>query len=275
MKITQQQYNTIPFQYARDVQEGNIVVGKYIKLAIARFYKWIEQADQQGYYLDDKAGQKVIDFFPTFLSHTKGPLAGSPFRLSPYQQFIVYNIFAWKEKATGKRRINNVYDKLGRKNGKTAFLSGLGLYLESFDGEESPEIFVGATKEAQAKTLWAQAVQFIKKSSMLREIGFEHYRRDIKFPRNMGSIQFLGGDSKTLDSLNPSAAFIDEYHAHKDDGVREVLESAMGARTNPLVYKITTAGTNIYSVCNAAEKVYKEILEGIKEDDHTLIMIHD
>src|SRR5690606_38911504 len=68
---------------------------------------------------------------------------------------------------------------------------------------------------------------------------------------------------------------IDEYHAHKDDSVREVLESAMGAREQPLIYIITTAGFNIASACKHYEDVCKEILDGQKEDDGTVIMIHD
>ncbi len=277
MKITPKQRNSIPFQYAQAVLDGKIVTGKYIKLAAQRFFDWIDKADEDGYYLDHNAGMKVIDFFPTFLKHTKGPLAKppQPFVLSPFQQFTAYNIFAWKSSATGFRRINKVYDKQARKGGKTAFLAGLALEMQSFDGEASPEIYVGATKEMQAKTLWKQSVDFIKKSPALKKIGFEYYQREIRFTRNLGTFTFLGGDSKTLDSLNPSLAIIDEYHAHRDDSILEVLESAMGARTNPLVYIITTAGTNIYSVCKNAEDVFKEILEGKKKDDHTFIMIHD
>ena len=88
-------------------------------------------------------------------------------------------------------------------------------------------------------------------------------------------MMFLGGDSKTQDGLNPSISIIDEYHAHKDDSVREVLESAMGARENPLIYIITTAGFNTAGVCKQAEDVYKDILDENKDDDNTLIMIHD
>jgi len=278
LTISPAQYNSIPFQYARDVLAGNIVVGNKIKLAVKRFYQWIDDADKDGFYLDHKAGLKVIDFFPAFLKHTKGPLAKHPakeFTLSPYQQFTAYNIFAWKKQENGLRRINTVYDKQARKNGKTAFLAGLGLYVIAFEGQSSPEVFVGATKEAQAKLLWDQAYDFIQKSPALRYIGFKTFQREIKFPRNIGSFKFLGGDSKTQDGLNPSLSLIDEYHAHKDDGVREVLESAMGARLNPLTYLITTAGTNVYSVCKAAEDTYVEILEGEKTDHHTFIMIHD
>ena len=282
MKLTKEIKNSIPFQYAYGVREGKIITGKRIKQAVERFFSWIKTADQDGYYLDHNAGDDIIDFFELFLKHTKGPKANEPFILSPYQQFTLYNIAAWKDVKTGNRRIKTVYEKVARKNGKTAVLSGAGLFFESFDEEEGAEIYAGATKEAQAKIVWEQAFDFILKSLPLRKIGFKNTQREIRFSHKessgnikKGFFRFLGGDSKTQDGLNPSFAIIDEYHAHKDDSVREVLESAMGARLNPLLYIITTAGFNMQSVCKAAEDVYIDILEGHKKDDHTFIMIHD
>lgn len=274
MKLPKEIQNSIPLQYAFDVREGKITAGKYIKLAVERFFSWLDTAEQDGYYLDHAAGMHIIDFFALFLRHTKGPIAGEPLSLSPYQQFTLYNVMAWKD-TKGNRRIRTVYEKVARKNGKTAIQAGLGLYFLTFDDEASPEIYAGATKEAQAKIVWEQAYDYVLKSLPLRKIGVKNTQREIRFARAMGKFRFLGGDSKTQDGLNPSLAVIDEYHAHKDDGVREVLESAMGARSNPLLYIITTAGFNTQSVCKAAEDVYKEILEGHKKDDHTFVMIHD
>lgn len=278
MKITPEMKASVPFQYAYDVLDGKIVTGKWIKLAAKRFFDWIETADQDGYYLDHNEAVFFLEMFPALFIHTKGPLAKikAPFRLSPYQQFTIYNIFAWKKVEDKLRRINFVYEAVARKNGKTTQLSGLGLICQSLDGEEGAEIYVGATKEAQAKVLWDQAFDFVVKSLALRSIGFKNTTREIRFTQGdiSGVFRFLGGDSKTLDGLNPSVAFIDEYHAHKDDTVREVLESAMGARDNPLVYIITTAGFNLKSACKAAEDSYKDILLELNKDDHTLIMIH-
>ena len=276
MHLTPEILQSIPFQYAQSVRNGDIVTGNYIKLAIERFFSWIETAEDDGFYLDHTEGMYVVNFFPRYLVHTKGPMAKAKlaFELSPYQAFTIYNIFAWKRKDNDLRRINFVYETVARKNGKTTQLAGLGLYCEALDGEEGPEIYVGATKEAQAKTLWEQAFSFVEKSLKLRQLGFRNTQREIRFQKMSGVFRFLGGDSKTLDGLNPSVAFVDEYHAHKDDSVREVLESAMGARDNPLVYIITTAGFNLKSACKLAEDSYKDILKGINKDNHTLIMIH-
>ncbi len=276
MKISKQMMQSVPFQYAEDVLKGRIVTGQNVKLAVERFYEMIE--GENDYLLDNNEGMKVINFFPTFLKHTKGQDAGKPFHLSPYQQFTYYNIFAWKrhnEQGQITRLFRTVYEKVARKNGKTAGLAGLGLYCQGFDNEHGPEIYVGATKEGQAKILWEQAYQFVFKSLQLRKGGYRNMQREIRTGFNLGVFRFLGGDSKSLDGLNPNLSIIDEYHAHATDGVREILESAMGARLNPLTYIITTAGTNISSVCKSYEDVAIDILKGVKKDDSTFIMMHD
>lgn len=280
MIVTEEMKKSTAFKYADDVRSGRIIVGKYIMKAVLRFYDWIEKAHQKGYHLDHDNGQHVIIFFEMLIKHTKGVKAGEYFHLSPYQQFTLYNLFAWKKKnSDGKmvRVIKTVYEKVARKNGKTALLAGLGLYCQAFDDEQGSEIYVGATKEAQAKILWEQAHAFVYKGLNLRKIGFENTQREIRFKNggNTGVFRFLGGDSKTLDGLNPSVSIIDEYHAHKDDTVREVLESAMGAREQPIIYIITTAGFNLVSACKLWEDVCKQILDNIKEDDSTFIMIHE
>ena len=278
MKVAAEILSSVPFEYARDVKSGKIPTGPYVKKAVARFYAWIKNADKKGYVLDHVDGMHVIEFFETFLKHTKGVKAGEPFFLSPYQQFTLYNIFGWKkknQKGDYVRVIKTVYEKVARKNGKTAVLAGLGLYCLMFDNEEGPEIYVGATKEAQAKILWDQAYQFVYKSRALRLAGCQNTQREIRFLRKLGTFKYLGGDSKTLDGLSPNLGIIDEYHSHKDDSVREVIESAMGARKQPLMYIITTAGFNKVSACKLYEDVCKQILDGEKEDDSTFIMIHE
>lgn len=276
MNISDNMLSSIPFQYAESVRDGKIIVGKTIKQAVQRFFTWIDNSEESGFYIDHKSGMHIIKFFENFLVHTKGPKGKNrePFILEPWQQFTLYNILGWKD-VNGNRRIKTVYEKVARKNGKTATLAGVGLYFLCFDDEASPEIYAGATKEDQAKIVWQQAYDFVLKSVALRSGGVQNTQREIRYPSAMGKFKFLGGDSKSQDGLNPSLAIIDEYHAHKDDSIREVLESAMGARKNPLLYMITTAGFNTQSACKEAEDVYKEILSGIKQDDHTFIMIHD
>ena len=278
MQIPTEIQQSIPFQYADDVKSGKIVTGLRIKQAIDRFYKLIEDADAKGYWLDHKKGFAVIRFFEKLLKHTKGKSAGKPFLLSPHQQFTLFNIYAWQtlnESGEAIRLVRNVYEKVAKKNGKTAVEAADGLFSMAFDGEEGAEVYVGATKEEQAKLCFNQASEFINKSALLQELGFIVYQKEIKFLPTNSFMKPLGGDSKTQDGINSHKTIIDEYHAHRDDSVKENLESSSAARKQPITKTITTAGTNVHGVCKNFEDSCINILEGVSEDDTFLIMIHD
>lgn len=278
MKLTKQMLSSPAFQYAEKVKNGEIKTGKKIQLAVERFYRFLDEADEKGFTINHDLGMRAVNFFPAFLNHTIGKMAGKPFVLAPFQAFTIYNIFGWISKGTGTRRFKTVYDKRAKKNGKTAEMAGLALYCMSFDLEMGAQIYVGATKEEQAKICWNQAKMFIESpvsNPRLRALGFQAFQREIKFSRTQSVMMPLGGDSKTQDGVNAHVAIIDEYHAHKDDSVKENLESSAVARLQPLVYHITTAGTNIQSVCKNYEDSVIEVLEGRNEDDSLWIMIHD
>jgi phage terminase large subunit-like protein len=267
-----------PTQYAHDVRSGKIKVGSKIKKAVERYFSWLETADSDGYYIDDKAGMFAVNFFPKFLNHTIGKLAGQPFELAPFQAFTIYNVFGWKSKETGLRRIKTVYDKRAKKNGKTAEMAGVALYCLSLDGEASAQVYVGATKEEQAKICWNQAKAFIESpmaNPIIRQLGFRCLQKQILFEPMGSSMMPLGGDSKTQDGINAHLSIIDEYHAHPTDGVKENLESSSVQRAQPITWHITTAGVNVQSVCKLYEDSVIEVLEGRAKDDTLWIMIHD
>lgn len=277
MKVTQEMEQSVPFQYAKNVLDGNIPAGKRVKQACSRFFSWIEAAEEAGYRLDHRQGMAIIKFFPLLLNHTKGKMAGEPFHLAPFQQFTLYNVFGWVDN-TGRRRINTVYDKRAKKNGKSAEMAGLALYMMSFEMEAEAEIYIGATKEDQAKICWTAAKNFIESphaNPALKKLGFTCKQKEIDNSNTNSFLRPLGGDSKTQDGINSHLSIIDEYHAHATDGVKENLESSSVQRRQPITWHITTAGTNIASVCKSYEDTCKEVLDGIKHDDHLWIMIHD
>jgi phage terminase large subunit-like protein len=277
MKITKEMRSSGPFQYAEGVRSGKIKTGQKIKLSVDRFFRWIDEADQDGYYLDHAAGMHIIKFYPLFINHTKGKLQGQPFHLEGFQQFTMYNVFGWKD-SKGRRRINTVYDKRAKKNGKSAEMAGLALYCMSFDMEMEAEVYVGATKEDQAKICWKQAKNFIDSpvaNPALKAIGFKTYNREIKNLQTGSVMMPLGGDSKTQDGINSHLSIIDEYHAHKDDSVKENLESSSVMRSQPITWHITTAGVDVQGVCKQYEDAVNLVLNGQNEDPHLWIMIHD
>ena len=277
MKITAKHKKNPAFKYANDVLTGKIKTGLRIKQAVERFYKWVADAEKDGFYLDFDSGMKAVNFFPTFLNHTKGKMQGQPFHLASFQIFTIFNLFAWKDKK-GNRRINTVYDKRAKKNGKSAEMAGLGLFCMSFDLEMEAEIYIGATKEDQARICWEQASSFVNSpvaNKALEKMGFYTQQKIVGFHPTKSKMRPLGGDSKTQDGINSHVSIIDEYHAHATDGVKENLESSSVQRRQPITYHITTAGTNIASVCKNYEDSVIEVLEGRNIDHSLWVMIHD
>ena len=134
--------------YADDVVKGNIVVCEYVRLAVKRYFEDLRDALDKGWYFDKKAAMRAISFIEK-LKHTKGEWAGQRFRLEPWQQFVLWNIFGWKN-ADGTRRFRYAYIEIARKNGKTALSAGVGLYMLFADGESRPEVYSAATVKDQA-----------------------------------------------------------------------------------------------------------------------------
>lgn len=278
MKLSPELVESEIYTYALDVRSGKIITGRRIKQAIERFFALIEKADAKGYWLDDQKGFAVIRFFEKILKHTKGSKhAGKAFLLSPHQKFTLFNLFAWQttnEEGQVIRLIRNVYETIAKKNGKTAPMAGVLLYCLAFDDEPGAEVYIGATKEEQAKLCFSQAAEFINQNILLRELGFRVLQNKIMFTPSASFAKPLGGDSKTQDGINSHLSILDEYHAHPDDTIKENLESSSAARAQPITYTITTAGTNMHGVCKNFEDSCINILEGITEDDTFLIMIH-
>ena len=114
----------------------------------------------------------------------------------------------------------------------------------------------------------------IKADPNLKSI-VEVWTNSLTVPMNSSSMKPVSSEAGNLDGLNPHIALIDEYHAHKNGEVFNVMKSGMGARRQPLHLTITTAGFNKTSPCFQYEKTCKEILEGIKEDDSQFALMYE
>ena len=205
------------------------------------------------------------------LKHTKGKWAGQRFKLEPWQQFILWNIFGWM-KADGTRRFRYVYVEIARKNGKTALSAGIGLYMLFADGEARPEVYSAATVKDQARICFSDAVEIVKKTDLKNYLS--PYRNSIVYELKGGTMKPLSSDYGTHDGLNPSCGIIDEFHAHKDSGMFDVIKSAFGARRQPLMFIITTAGFNKNGACYAYRSNVIKVLQGINEDDSLFGIIY-
>lgn len=259
-------------RYIDDVLSGAIPASAWVKKACRRHLDDLANGSSRGLRFDKTDAQFAIDFF-AILKHSKGQWAGRPFVLEPWQQFIVWNLFGWK-RADGTRRFRTSYVEVARKNGKSTLAAGIGLYLLIADNEPGAEVYSAATKMDQAKIIHQEAIRMVRNSPSLRKrCGI--CVNNIHIAKTYSKFEPLGADAKTLDGLNPSGATIDELHAHPDSSIWDVLRSAIGARRQPLLFSITTAGFNTQSFCYTEQRDYAlKVLDGIIADDSYFAIIY-
>lgn len=258
-------------RYIERVLSGEQVACRYVRLACERHRRDLENGAQRGLYFDPDAGQHVIDFF-RFLRHSKGEWAGQIVTLEPWQQALLWMLFGWY-RSDGRRRFRTSYWELARKNGKSTVAAGVGLYLMIADGEPGAEVYSAATKREQARITHQEATRMVKMSPSLKK-RVTCFRDNLHVRDTATKFEPLGRDSDSMDGLNVHGAIVDELHAHKSDEVWGVLETATGARRNPLMFAITTAGFNQSSFCYQLRDHVIKVLEGIIQDDATSGVIY-
>ena len=258
--------------YVEEVLNGTIAASRWVKLAAQRHVDDLEQGSARGLYFDAEEAQSFIAFFERFLQHSKGRWAGQPFLLLPWQQFAVASLFGWK-KADGSRRFSTLYTQVGRKNGKTQLLAGIGLAMLDFDGEPAAEVVFAATKKDQAKIAHDEATRMAKSSPALSK-RVTILRNNIHVKATSSKCVPLSSDANTLDGLSVSCGVLDEFHAAKDANLLNVLKSATGARISPLIAVITTAGFNVDGPCFQLMRSSCDVLEGKSTDDSLFALIY-
>jgi len=258
-------------QYVHDVLSGRQVACKWVRLACERHVRDLETGHERGLHFDETAAQLVIAFF-RLLKHSKGEWAGTPVYLEPWQQFVMGSLFGWK-RADGTRRFRTSYLEVGRKNGKTTTAAGLGLYLLLADNEPGAEIYSAATKRDQARLSHSEATRMAKSSPQIRKL-VRIFKDNIHIVDTASKFEPLGADSDTMDGLNVHGALADEVHAHKTRDVWDKLETATGARRQPLMFAITTSGFDRQSLCWTQHEYTEKILDQIIEDDSWFGMIY-
>ena len=252
-------------EYAQEVVAGLIPACKWVKAACRRqlddLEQWKENAAWPYEWHPDLAARRVR--FIELHRHVKGELAGELLKLEPWQKFSVCCVFGWVRKADGRRRFRTVYEEVPRKNAKTTKLAALCLSMLTDDEEIGAEVYSAATKEDQARIVFDIALQMARSAPEFRaRFGVELFRKSIMVRETGSKFQPLAA-SDGLDGLNVSFAAIDELHAHKTRAVHDVLDSATGARVQPLIWKITTAGSNRAGVCYDQRAYLTKILNAV------------
>lgn len=251
-------------RYVGDVIGGRVVAGRWVRLMCQRHRRDLDNGAARGLYFDADAAQDVLDWFD-FLRHSKGEMAGEIISLEPWQQALLWVLFGWMG-SDGERRFRVSYWEMARKNGKSTIAAGIGLYLLLGDGEPGAEVYSAATKRDQAKIVFEEAKRMVRSSPFLRK-KITAFRENLHIRDTASKFEALGRDADTMDGLNPHGAILDELHAWRDGEVWGVLETGMGARRQPLMFAITTAGFNQDSYCFQLRDYACKVLDGIVEDD--------
>ena len=258
-------------EYGLPVLTGKRHENELVFLAVQRHYQDLVDGHKRGLSFSPGHARHVIDFIETFFFHIKGPLAGKPILLDPWQKFWTAVKFGWL-RADGFRRFSRGYEEVARKNGKSTWTGPQGAYLFLMDGEIGAEVYTVATTREQAMSVykpafdnmkrWARRSPGIKRSFRIHEGANQE-----KITYDSAVFKPLPANAESLDGLNPSAILFDELHAQKTPEVWEVMESALGARTQPMLSAITTAGFILDGVCTQLRQYLISILRGKHVDD--------
>lgn len=252
-------------QYARNVVAGKIVVCKWITLLCQKHLDDMTRSDdpKYPYYFDPAKGERVARFLQ-LLPHTKGKWGGKKelVKLEPWQLFSVCTPFGWIRKKDNTRRYRTILIFVPRKNGKSLIGGGIGLYMFVADGEFGAEVYSGATTEKQAWEVFRPAKQMVERTEELREF----YGVDVN-ASNMVCLtdgsRFEPVIGKPGDGSSPSCSIVDEYHEHQDSTLFDTMETGMGAREQPVMLVITTAGSSIGGPCHQLVRDAERMLEGV------------
>lgn len=251
-------------RYVDSVLDGTVTACRWVRLACERHRRDLERGRERGIYFDGNAARVAIAFF-SVLRHWKGEWGGRPIVLEPAQQFWIASLFGWK-RVDGTRRFRTGYLEVGRKNAKTTTAAGIGLFLAFVEGEPGAEVYSAATKRDQAKIVFNDAKQMVKASPQLKQI-ITPFANNLHALGSGSKFEPLSSDYNSLDGLNVHAAIADELHAWPDPALWGVIKTGTGARKQPLMLAITTAGVNQEGICYSQREYLTRILKGIVEDD--------
>lgn len=264
-------YVAIANRYIRQVLDGEVPACKWVKLACQRQLRDLDREGTEDfpYWFQEELAGRVCRFVE-LLPHVKGEWARTRQRieLQPWQIFRLTTVFGWVD-ADGYRRFKAAYNEMPRKQGKSSETSGVGLYLLTADGEPGAEVYSAATTREQAQITWRDARKMVQQTPGLQaRFGADASANAIYVEATNSVFRPLSRDQGgNHDGLNVHGGLIDELHAHKTRDIFDVIETGTGARRQPLLWMITTAGSNRAGICYEQRSYVTKILEGVQQDE--------
>lgn len=262
--------------YARGVVSGRITAGKWVQLACGRHLSDLDASKSADYpyRFDAEKALRAVRFVEQ-LPHTKGRWAAKRQRLEleSWQAWCVGCLFGWVRKSDGLRRFREAYLELARKNGKSALAAAIGLFCMVADGEFGAEVYSGATTEKQAWEVFRPARLMAKQTpDLLNHYGIEVNASNLLRLEDFARFEPLIG--KPGDGASPSCAIVDEFHEHDSPDLYDTMMTGMGAREQPLMLVITTAGVNVGGPCYEKRIEVQRMLDGSVPADRLFGVIY-
>lgn len=263
------------FQYAVDVINGDIPASQNTVLACQRHKDDLFRTDWQ-WRFDESLANRACRFIE-LLPHIKGLAARQKLNitLEPWQCFIVCSLFGWVDRDTKLRRFNEAIIYVARKNGKSTLVSAIALYMLAADNEEGAEVYAAAQDREQARIVFNDAQRMAQKAKGLSEaMGVETSAHSVHVFQTNSRFKALSREQGgNLDGLNAHCAILDELHSHKTSDMYNVLESSMGAREQPLLISISTAGFNLSGIGYQKYDYAIKVTNGAVENERIFCML--
>lgn len=230
--------NNYILEYYQGIQDGSIVVGRWIRM----WYEYIVRGLEKDLFsFSQKRANKAIRFIENFCHHCEG--REDLIKLELWQKALISVLFGVLDE-NGNRQFREAVIIMARKQGKTLFASAIIAYMAYLDGEYGAKVYCIAPKLEQAAIVYDNFYQMVQKEPELEELAKKR-RSDIYIAEYNTSIRPIAFNAKKSDGFNPHLVVCDEIASWPgDQGLKqyEVMKSALGARRQPLVLSISTAG---------------------------------
>ena len=231
-------YASYIHEYYQKIKDGTETAGRWVSLLYEIIVNGLQNRE---YYFDPRKANNAINFIESFCHHCKG--RNDLLKLELWQKAFISSIFGIVDKS-GLRQFREIFNVVGRKNGKSTLMVGVMEYMTYADGEYGAECYCVAPKLDQADIIYSAFWQTVEAEPELKNL--TKSRKSDKFVESTNSIvKKIAFNAKKSDGFNPSLVVCDEVASWQGDaGLKqyEVMKSATGARSQPLILAITTAG---------------------------------
>lgn len=251
-----------------DILSDKIPSGQFLKDAVLRQRKDLEDGYLRGIYFDHEIGQEVIDFAELLID-----FKGDPMEVFWWNKLEYYYFFGWRRTDTGGRRFRIMYCSMARKNQKTISRVPKIFYHLIYEENFNPEVYIAANKEDQAKICFGDVKVHLERNEVLKEY-FSSSSERVYSLEDQSKIGFLTSNPKTADGTRPTYGLIDEYHEFETDEMPNVIETGMINRQEKILEYITTRGSDKSKPCYINEqRLFIPVLKGVVQNDSIFVLI--